>query len=104
MMPIVKKLVTKASSAGHCPLNSFQKPPSLSTSSERGLIFKTSKVIATANTPSLKASRRLVSLSSMRLSLHSYQYRVLVYTITGATTTVVSTGGTCRDVQVLECT
>src|SRR6266487_168078 len=74
MMPIVAKLITWATNIGHSLLSTDHKPVGLNESSSNlsgdksnpgTLTFKTSKVIATANTPSLKASRRPVSLSSI---------------------------------------
>src|SRR2546427_2077006 len=62
MMRTVTKLVTKAKNAGHSLIRPSESDTPLPEGSRR---FKASNVIANANTPSLNASIRTVSFSSI---------------------------------------
>src|SRR5437867_9636762 len=62
MMRTLTKLVTKAKNAGHSLIRPWDSEPAVPAGSRS---FKASNVIANANTPSLNASIRTVSFSSI---------------------------------------
>src|ERR1051326_5316910 len=63
MIPMVRKLITYEANDGHCASSARSRPPAvLDAAGEGTLTSRMSSVMAIANTPSLNASSRVVSL------------------------------------------